>query len=53
MAESTDEKWLWNRKLLGYISRHLNCFIVNIDSSDMFGSVRALEMKLKLFWKQL
>jgi hypothetical protein len=32
MTESIDQKWLWNLKLLGYISRHLNCFNVNIDT---------------------
>jgi hypothetical protein len=58
MAELSDEKWIWDLALLCDISNHVNYLNTKLQDqqkliSDMFGAVRAFEIKLKLFRKQL
>jgi hypothetical protein len=58
VAEFSNEKWLWDLALLCDISHHINDFNTKLRGeqkliSDMFGAVRAFEIKLELFWKKL
>jgi hypothetical protein len=58
VIELNDEKLLWDLALLCVISHHLNDLYTKIKRQwklifDMFGAVRAFDMKLKLFQKQL
>jgi hypothetical protein len=58
VAEFTDEKCLCDLEMLCDTSHHLSNLNTKLQGerkliSDMFGAVRAFEMKLKLFWKQL
>jgi hypothetical protein len=50
VAELTDEKWLWDLALLCDISKTSRSKKLTFD---MLGTVRAFEMKLKLFWKEV
>jgi hypothetical protein len=57
VVELTDEKWLRDLALLCYISHEVKDLNTNHKGQekliyDMFGAVRACEMKLKLFRKQ-
>jgi hypothetical protein len=58
VAELIDENWLWNLALLWDMSHHL--YKLNTKPQDqqklipdMFRAVRAFEMKLKLFRKEM
>jgi hypothetical protein len=57
VAELSDEKWLYDLAFLCDISHHVHDLNTKLQGqkliSDMSGAVRAFEMKLKLFWKQL
>jgi hypothetical protein len=54
VAECTDEKWLWDLAFLCDVSHRVNDLNTKFQGqhkliSDIFGAVRAFEMKLKLF----
>jgi hypothetical protein len=58
VAELVDEKWLWDLVLLCDISHHVNELSTKLQGqqkliSDMFGAVRAFEVKLKLFLERV
>jgi hypothetical protein len=58
VAELSDEKWLWDLASPCDISHHLNDLHTKLQDQqklicDFFVAVRAYEMKLKLFRKQL
>jgi hypothetical protein len=58
VVELSDEKWLRDLALLCDISHYVNGLNMKLQSlqkliSDMFGAVRAFEIKLKLFQKRL
>jgi hypothetical protein len=58
VVKLSDEKWLWNLALLYDIRHHINDLNIKLQGqqkliSDVCGAVRAFEIKLKLFRKQL
>jgi hypothetical protein len=58
VAKLSDEKWLWDLALLCDISPHISDLNTKLQGpqkliSDIFGVVRAFEMKLKVFRRHL
>jgi hypothetical protein len=58
VTERGDEKWLWEITVLCDTSHHVHGLNTKLKVQqkliyDMFGAVRAFEMKLKLFRKHL